>query len=89
MKPDFDLVKHAGGVVAHALSSTREYALYLDGNGPSELSLNLPAGQYVASWVDVVSGEKKDAGALHQGGGVRTIQSPAFRNGIALRISRR
>jgi len=89
MKPDFDLVKHAGGVVAHALSSGREYAVYLDGNGPSEVSLNLVAGDYSAAWVDVVSGEKKDVGTFHHLGGVKTIQSPAFRDGIAVRISRK
>jgi hypothetical protein len=89
LKPDFDLVKHAGGVVPHTLSSGRgEYAIYLDGNGPTELSLNLPAGEYAVWWVDVVSGEK-DAGSLKHPGGERTIASPAFQNGIAIRISRR
>jgi len=90
LKPDFDLVKHAGGVVTHALSSgRRQYAMYLDGNGPVELSLNLPAGEYVVWWVDVVSGEKKDVGSFKHAGGEKTITSPAFRNGIAMRISRR
>lgn len=90
LKPDFDLVKHAGGVVTHALSSGRgEYAMYLDGDGPAELRLNLPAGEYSVWWVDVVSGEKKDAGSLKHPGGEKAITSPAFRNGIAIRISRR
>jgi len=89
MKPDFGVVRHAGGVVAHAMSSGREYAIYLDGNGPSEVNVNLPAGEYVVSWVDVVSGEKKDAGTFRHDGGSKAIQSPAFKNGIAVRISRR
>jgi hypothetical protein len=89
LKPDFDLVRHAGGVVTHALSSGRgEYAMYLDGNGPTELSLNLPAGEYAVWWVEVVSGKKKDAGSFKHTGGEKTITSPAFRNGIAMRISR-
>src|SRR4029077_11588926 len=89
LKPDLDLVKHAGGVVTHALSSGRgQYELYLDGNGPVELSLNLPAGEYAVWWVDVVSGEKKDVGSFKHAGEEKTITSPAFRNGIAMRISR-
>jgi hypothetical protein len=63
LRPDFDLVKHAGGVVTHALSSGRgEYAMYLDGNGRTELSLSLPAGEYAVWWVDVVSGRRGMAG---------------------------
>jgi hypothetical protein len=89
MRPDFELVKHAGGVVTHTLSSGRgEYAMYLDGNGPAELRLNLPAGEYVVWWVDVVSGEKHEERIRHEGG-EKMVQSPAFRNGIGVRISRR
>ena len=88
MRPDYDVVKHAGGVVTHALSSAKgEYAFYLDGNGPSELSLHLPAGEYAMWWVDVVSGEKKDSGKVK--GGETVVKSPEFKNGLALRISRR
>lgn len=90
MRPDFSLVKQAAGVVAHTLSSAGgEYAVYLDGNGPTELTLNLPPGEYSLIWVDVVSGETKVGGTLQHGGGVRVVKSPAFRNGIAMRISRR
>jgi len=87
LKPGFDLVKHAGGVVTHTLSSgSGEYAMYVDGNGPTELKLSLPAGEYVFSWMDVVSGEKRDG---KHSGGEWVMLSPAFKNGMALRISRR
>ena len=90
MRPDYAVVKHAGGAVTHALSSAKgEYAIYLDGNGPTELSLNLPAGDYGLLWVDVVSGEKKDAGTFRHSGGEKKVASPEFKNGIALRFSRR
>jgi len=90
MRPDSDVIKHAGGVVTHSLSSAGgEYAVYLDGNGPTELVLNLPAEEYSVFWIDVVSGEKKDAGTFRHPGGDKTVKSPTFKNGIALRISRR
>ena len=90
MRPDYAVVKHAGGVVPHALSSAKgEYAIYLDGSGPTELSVNLPAGDYVVAWVDVVSGENKEAGRFRHSGGEKKVSSPEFKNGIALRISRR
>lgn len=90
MRPNFDLVKHAGGVVTHTLSSAKgEYAMYLDGNGPTDLVLNLPAGEYSGSWVDVVSGEAKDGGAFRHGGGEKVLKTPVFKNGIAMRLRRR
>jgi hypothetical protein len=89
MSPDFSLVKHAGGVMTHTLSSPhREYATYVDGKGPTELTLNLPNGLYDASWVDVATGQSLGSSTL-QGGGDRVVKSPAFRNGVALRVRRR
>jgi len=90
MKPDFDVVGHAGGVVTHTLSSTHgEYAIYVDGKGPVELGLNLPAGSYEVSWMDVISGKKMDAQIFSHSGGKRSMASPEFAKGITLRISRR
>jgi hypothetical protein len=90
MRPDFELVKRAGGVVTHALSSGRgEYAMYLDGNGPISLILNLPAGEYAITWVDVASAEKKDVWTFKHAGGEKSMKSPVFKGGIAMRISRR
>jgi hypothetical protein len=89
MAPDFALVKHAGGVVTHVLSSRQgEYAMYVDGSGPAEITLNLPAGEYEFSWVDVESGSvKKTVKAQHRGGDW-VVKSPEFSNGIAVRIRR-
>lgn len=90
MAPDFDTVKRAGGVVTHMLSSrSGEYAIYLDGEGPAELTLKLPAGQYSASWIDVTSGARKNASSFRHAGGEKALKSPAFKSGLALRISRR
>ena len=90
MHADVDLVKHAGGVVAHALSSGHgEYAVYLDGNGPSQMVLNLRDGRFESWWVDVRTGAVEDRKEFEHKGGRFVIDSPPFREGIALRISRR
>jgi len=89
MRPDCSLVKHAGGVVTHTLSSPRgEFATYVDGRGPAEITLNLPAGEYEAAWVDVTTGQAVGSSTLHDGEN-RLVKSPAFRNGIVLRVRRR
>lgn len=90
MRPDSEVVARAGGVGTHALSSAGgEYAIYVDGNGPLELSLNLPAGRYEVWWVNVLSGQKTVPWSFQHAGGTRRIGSGEFEKGIALRISRR
>ena len=89
MSPDFSLVKHARGVVTHALSSARgEYAVYVDGKGPTEITLQLSAGEYEVWFVDVGTGESLGTTTVN-GAAERVVKSPEFRNGIALRVRRR
>jgi hypothetical protein len=90
MRPDFYVVKHAGGVLTHALSSAREYAIYLDGSGKEQfMLLHLPGGNFESWWVNVKTGAVQDRRTFGHKGGSASIQAPAFRDGIALRISRR
>jgi len=90
MRPDFYVVKHAGGVVTHALSSAREYAIYLDGSGKEQFMLvHLPGGKFESWWVNVKTGAVEDRRTFAHKGGPNSIQAPAFQGGIALRISRR
>jgi hypothetical protein len=90
MAPDFDTVQHAGGVTTHMLSShTGEYAMYVDGDGPTEITLILPPGEYSGTWVDVITGDKKDLPGFKHLGGNKILTIPAFRSGIAARISRK
>ncbi|HZQ96097.1 MAG TPA: hypothetical protein VFA67_13865 [Candidatus Sulfotelmatobacter sp.] len=90
MAPDFTTVKHAGGVVSHLLSSPKgEYAMYLDGDGPTEVTLQLPAGEYEATWIDVITGAGSHANSFRHAGGEKVLKSPAFKAGIALRVSRK
>jgi hypothetical protein len=95
LAPDFTTVKHAGGVVTHTLSSPRgEYAIYVDGDGPTDVTLALPPGDYKVTWLDIQTGttqvatELKNSGILHHTSGDVLLHTPAFRNGIGLRMMR-
>jgi hypothetical protein len=86
---DTRIVAHAGGTYPRALSNGRVYAIYLDGNGPVQLALNLPAGHYSGAWLNIVSGTHQDIPAFDQASGTKVLQSPSFEDGIALRLERK
>jgi hypothetical protein len=89
LRPDTRTVKHSAGAAARVLSSPgKEYAIYLDGNGPTDLTLELPAGNYSCEWVNVATGEIAQLEKFAHKGGEKVLQSPAFQNGIALRLKR-
>jgi hypothetical protein len=89
MKPDMQTVAHADGVYARVLSSARDvYAIYLDGDGPSDLLLDLPAGKYTAEWTDIHTGNPLSSLKFRHDGGQRKLSSPPFQHGIALRLTR-
>jgi hypothetical protein len=87
--PDTRTVKHAAGVYARVLSSPGgAYGIYLDGGGPSEVTLDLPAGEYSGAWIDVETGAVARAERFRHPGGGRVLPSPEFKEGIALRLKR-
>jgi hypothetical protein len=89
LRPDTGVVKHASGVVARALSSLgREYGIYLDGNGPCDVTLDLPTGQFSGEWINVRTGSVDKSENFRHSGGNRVLQSPEFQNGVALRLKR-
>jgi len=89
MTPDNRIVAHAEGVTAHALAGAHGvYAVYLDGKGPSRLTLHLPAGTYRGEWLNTVTGETTPLTKLSIQKTESAIDSPAFENGIALRLTR-
>jgi hypothetical protein len=90
LTPDGRIVKHAAGVYAHALSTPRgESAMYFDGDGPSEITLDLPAGDYSGEWIQTTSGNAVPLAGFRHSGGEKKIRTPDFRGGIALRLTRR
>jgi len=87
LAPDHTVVKHAAGVYARALSSANgEHAIYCDGDGPVNIALSLPAGNYSGEFLDIVTGAKTPV-AL-RANGESTLQSPPFHGGMALRLKK-
>jgi hypothetical protein len=86
---DAQTVKHATGTIPRVLSNPGyEYAMYFDGDGPTKVTLNLPAGDYAGAWVNVKSGVAERAFDVKASGGSEILESPDFKNGIALRLIR-
>ena len=89
LAPDTATVKRAGGVYTHLLSSRKgKYAMYVDGQGPVDILMSLPAGEYRVTWTDVITGKAKNGGAFRHTGGNKIISTPEFRNGVAMLLAR-
>jgi hypothetical protein len=87
--PDLHTVKHAASVGAHVLSDPGHvYAMYLDGRGPTNVILDLPKGDYSSEWMNIGTGGIEKAEKFHHAGGDKTVSTPNFENGIALRLNR-
>jgi hypothetical protein len=89
LAPDTHTVKHAAGIYVRVLASpAHDYGMYLDGRGPSELTLDLPSGEYSGAWVDVATGNVARPESFLHGGGDKVLRTPDFRDGIGLWLRR-
>ena len=89
LSPDSHTVKQSGGTYARVMSNPgRQYAMYFDGNGPAEIVLNLPAGSYSGEWINTESGQPTAVPKFEHPGGEKRLSAPAFRDGIALRLTK-
>ena len=89
MHPDPRLVRHATGTIPRVLSNPgREYGIYFDGDGPTEVMLELPEGRYAGAWINVRTGRIEESVEVRAGRGTMVLESPEFVNGIALRLKR-
>ena len=72
----------------------RQYAIYLCHDepqpeaAPATLGLELPAGDYTATWLDTLTGAARGEQRLNHEGGALRLGTPAFAEDIALRIGR-
>ena len=90
LTPDYHTAKHAAGAYPRVLSNPgHQYAMYFDGTGPAEVLLELPAGEYSGEWINTKTGETEGLERFRHRGGEKTLQSPSFQNGIALRLEKK
>jgi hypothetical protein len=95
LRPDPTLVQACDGATARVLSSRGSQggkfvaAMYLEGRGPSEVVLELPAGRFQVSWVKPIDGSviKKEEVRSEEAGWYK-LMSPDYENEVAVTISR-
>jgi hypothetical protein len=88
MSPDQSITTLPAGTRIFALSERgRQYAVYASGIRLTNLSLDLPAGNYRADWINTLSGKTDKVENLR--GGSVVLSAPDYREDIALRVRRR
>ncbi|HYK90127.1 MAG TPA: hypothetical protein VE398_15235, partial [Acidobacteriota bacterium] len=82
-----------GGAPAQAKVTTRvlaepgkAYAVYVSGGNTAELAVKLPAGRYLAEWIDTRTGKVAGTDQFEHTGGTRSMTAPPYSEDIALRI---
>lgn len=89
LRPDFDVVFHAPGMISHALSDReREYAIYLSGRNVGQLKLRLPQGRYSCAMIDVDTGETVFESAIHIDSEIHVMEMPKGPYRVGLQIRR-
>jgi len=89
MKPDYEVVIQAPGASGRALSEPgRQYAIYLKNGNQCNLKVNLLKGKYHFEWINTVDGSLLRSGELKCRSGEVVLESPPYRDDIALKIIR-
>lgn len=87
MKPDREVVVQSPGAFARVLSEPgKQYALYLHNGTRCDLHLSLPPGKYITDWINTKDGISLKSEKLNHKGGTIILQSPEYKEDIALRI---
>jgi hypothetical protein len=88
MEPSAHLVKHAPGFIWQGLAEEgKSYAFYFEGHGSCNVQLSVPNGNYLAEWIDPVSGKIMDSNPVKAKDGLLILTGPQVKEDVALRIS--
>lgn len=89
MKPDNSILKVSKGNVSgfQVLAETgKQYGIYFSGESLSEITLELPDGEYTTEWINLLTGNIDRSQNLLAGNGTATLICPEFKEDIALKI---
>jgi hypothetical protein len=91
MTPDNSVIK--GGIpdkaTARALvDKGHAYAIYINGGSQARLQIQLPEGKYTSEWINTKTGKSDKKETFNHSGGNRKLESPTYKDDIALRILR-
>ena len=85
MKPVREAIKAEGATVYALALPGKSYAIYLHGKTQNS-TLDLPAGSYLATWVNVLQGNIEKAEDFTHAGGEKSLTAPDYREDIALKV---
>lgn len=89
LAPDARVVAESRDAATLALSQPgRQYLIYVEGPGKTDLIVDLPAGRYDATWLNARTG-RVDRQEQVTGGGRRLLESPDYVTDVVVRITRR
>jgi hypothetical protein len=89
LRPDDGVVVSAAGASTRALSEPgRQYLIYVEGPGRTDVGVRLPGGRYLATWTNARTG-RVDRREEVTGGGTRLLESPEYVTDVLLTIRRR
>jgi hypothetical protein len=87
LNPDTAVAANTGSGKVYALSNRgKEYAFYLEKQQDSAIKLQLPAGKYILTWTDPISGVVEKPRKITHKSGVLSLPVPASGTDYALHI---
>ncbi|MFO1458759.1 MAG: hypothetical protein U1G08_05070 [Verrucomicrobiota bacterium] len=89
LRPDTQFVLASPGVVSRVLSDPgHAHAMYLEGRGPTAITVNLEKGMWKVDWISTHDGRVLGQGEIRRKEGGTVLESPPFEESIAVRLSR-
>ena len=88
LRPDSSVVLSSPGATTYALSEAgKQYLIYVEGSGKTDLTVSLPPGRYRATWTNVRTGRTERQESLN-GGAKGLLESPEYATDVLLNIRR-
>ncbi len=81
------LVVSAPGAFTQSIGTKKKRGVYLWGGARTSLVVDLPEGEWRAEWTDPVSGVVTSSPSFRHPGGHHVLESPAYGQDIALRLT--